>query len=117
MRPAELIIYRQKLFEEKRFKEIYELYDDNSLLKQMYPSLTDYTIFMAKFAKQIKIKKIQILDENIKSNLSKVTFFEYILDNQNSIVQFCISYMKQVQGSWKIIKEIREKIDFKDSNS
>ncbi|KAA0259206.1 hypothetical protein FHQ18_01780 [Deferribacter autotrophicus] len=117
MRPAEIIIYRQKLLEEKRFQDIYELYDDSSLFKQMHPSLTDYITFMNNFSKQIKIEKIQILDENIKSSLSKVTFFEYILDDQEKIVQFCTTYMKQIKGSWKIIKETREQIDFNDKNS
>ncbi|MGA1863411.1 hypothetical protein OWM07_11070 [Deferribacter thermophilus] len=112
MSPADLILKRMELYEKNEFGAIYDLYDENSMLKNFYPDKKGYESFMYKFSKGIILKDVRILESNIKGNFARVISEEYLVDDENKkiIVNKCISYLKLSACGWKILKETREQM-------
>jgi hypothetical protein len=106
--PSEVILIRSKAYNEANPKIIYDIYDEKSEFKNLFPTLNEYRKQFLELTNIYGSIKTDIIKEKIKKNLAEVIYKDTVISNEKEITFYCKGYLKNTKNGWKIFKEIKE---------
>ncbi|MGE4497873.1 MAG: hypothetical protein AB7E48_08325 [Deferribacterales bacterium] len=108
MTPKEIIEHRARLYAEKNGGGVYDLYAENSELKQFFPDIESFCVRFAEITSENSHAGLKIVKEIVKGRFAEVTFIEYLSGGGRIMSFFSKSRFVFENGRWRILREERE---------
>jgi hypothetical protein len=108
MTPKEILEYRAILHTEGNGGGIYDLYAENSEMKQLFGDISSFCTQFAVMAGEYTHAGLKVVRENIKGKFAEVNYIEYFAKEDKVVTFYSKARFVFESGKWRILREERE---------
>ncbi len=108
--PEDILKNRINFFQNKECEKIYEIYGMNSDFHNFFENINNYREHFEKLTEKFMPESVEIYKVLYNKESAEILFLEKVRDLENNQVinYYSKGYFILEEGSWKILKEVRE---------